>query len=556
MIANEGETINRRYLLNIGDDPSKVLEPIWGYAHLPLVPLEEACKSLHNIISRLEPHIWVALENSKNPSDNLTQDESAAIYLYTMEWDSSDVKPIGSLYRHLNHALKQTDRSNLKPWFKYLKLLLTALAKIPISHHSVIWRGVHRDYSAVYIPGTRVTWWPFSSCTTSLNVLESDLYLGNVGKRTLFSIEPLNGRTIRAHSRFKTEDEIILLPGTYLEVVSCLNPAPDLHIIHLRQSQPPFDLLEPPFEDAVLLPPSVNRNGSNFTIKTDDDLNVKSHPWYKKKKIIVSCAIILMLIIIAIILGVVLGSRKTNHKTFPIAGLTTTRRSPTFNASARIAMAWESNNWNVRNELNTNSQSSNWTSNNVILDAIQGLYMRLTRDSTGNWWCSEVETQQVYSFGSFTVFINASIDQFDPNVVLRIFTKNTVDKTNQIIVEIGSRKQIIPTASNLWYTVYPNVINGTINSEDTRMPTLGGTYTTHRINWTSSLVTFTAEYDHNYSDFPSRRFNFYSTNSSWASFVPKVPAPICISLCTYNGSAPINGKEVEINIRRVFWNKF
>ncbi|CAF4448431.1 unnamed protein product, partial [Adineta steineri] len=102
----------------------------------------------------------------------------------------------------------------------------------------------------------------------------------------------------------------------------------------------------------------------------------------------------------AIILGVVLGSRKTNHKTFPIAGLTTTRRSPTFNASARMAMAWESNNWNVRNELNTNSQFSNWTSNNVILDAIQGLYMRLTRDSTGNWWCSEVETQQVYSFGS------------------------------------------------------------------------------------------------------------------------------------------------------------
>ncbi|CAF4343584.1 unnamed protein product, partial [Adineta steineri] len=149
-------------------------------------------------------------------------------------------------------------------------------------------------------------------------------------------------------------------------------------IFFLRQSQPPFDLLEPPFEDAVLLPPSVNRNGSNFTINTDDDLNVKSQPWYKKKEIIVSCAIILMLIIIAIILGVVLGSRKTNHKTFPIAGLTTTRRSPTFNASARIAMAWESNNWNVRNELNTNSQSSNWTSNNVILDAIQGLYMRLT----------------------------------------------------------------------------------------------------------------------------------------------------------------------------------
>jgi hypothetical protein len=84
-----------------------------------------------------------------------------------------------------------------------------------------------------------------------LNVLESDLYLGSVGTRTLFSIETMNGRTIRAHSHFQVEDEILLLPGTFFDIKSRLNPAPDLYIIHLSQKRPPYDLLEPPFEGMI-----------------------------------------------------------------------------------------------------------------------------------------------------------------------------------------------------------------------------------------------------------------------------------------------------------------
>jgi len=71
-----------------------------------------------------------------------------------------------------------------------------------------------------------VTWWAFLSCTTSLSVLESDLYLGTVGTRTLFSTETINGRTINSHSHFTNEDEIMLLPGSFFEVKSRLNPAP------------------------------------------------------------------------------------------------------------------------------------------------------------------------------------------------------------------------------------------------------------------------------------------------------------------------------------------
>ncbi|CAF4280508.1 unnamed protein product, partial [Rotaria sordida] len=86
-------------------------------------------------------------------------------------------------------------------------------------------------------------------CTTSLKILQSDLYLGTVGTRTLFSIETINGRVIRSHSHFTTEDEILLLPGTFLEVKSQFNPASDLHIIHLKQKIPPDALFQSPFEN-------------------------------------------------------------------------------------------------------------------------------------------------------------------------------------------------------------------------------------------------------------------------------------------------------------------
>ena len=248
MGTDTAEVINQRYLAGISDEPKQILQPITGYVHEPLLPLEEACEPLLPIVPRLVVNIWVAKQNSKQPADGLTQDESAAIRLYTMEWDTDPDEPRGSLYAHLNRTLKQVDRTKLRPWFRYLKLFLTALAKLPLAPRQTVWRGVRKNHSADYPPGSEATWWAFSSCTTSLSVLESDLYLGSVGTRTLFSVEAINGRTVRSHSHFTTEDEILLLPGTFFEVKSRLNPAPDLYIVHLQQKIPPHALLEPPFE--------------------------------------------------------------------------------------------------------------------------------------------------------------------------------------------------------------------------------------------------------------------------------------------------------------------
>ena len=81
-----------------------------------------------------------------------------------------------------------------------------------------------------------------------MGVLENPLYLGDRGARTLFGIETTRGKSIKNHSFYPDEDEILLLPGTNLEVTSQLHPGNRFHIIHLREKRPPFPLLQSPFD--------------------------------------------------------------------------------------------------------------------------------------------------------------------------------------------------------------------------------------------------------------------------------------------------------------------
>jgi hypothetical protein len=65
--------------------------------------------------------------------------------------------------------------------------------------------------------------------------------------RTLFSIECESGRSIRLHTYFKKENEILLLPATQLRVNGRLDSGNGLHIIHLVETVSPFPLLQPPY---------------------------------------------------------------------------------------------------------------------------------------------------------------------------------------------------------------------------------------------------------------------------------------------------------------------
>lgn len=135
----------------------------------------------------------------------------------------------------LNMHLRTPDRTKLKPWFLYLKLILTGLSRLP-SIQRAIYRGVKLDLSAKYPENKEFFWWGFSSCTTSMNVLKSNQFLGKTGTRTLFHIDCTHGKDIRQHSYYGQEEEILLLPATYFKVSSCFEMASEFPLLELHDN--------------------------------------------------------------------------------------------------------------------------------------------------------------------------------------------------------------------------------------------------------------------------------------------------------------------------------
>ncbi|CAF0934545.1 unnamed protein product [Rotaria sordida] len=203
----------------------KRLTSVYGYLAHELLPLQKALEPISSQINQLDRFSKIAKNECHFPSEHgLTRDESAAIFLYTMEWGKN------SLYQVMNRALRAEDRSSLKPWFGYLKLFDTAVQKLPIVRKN-LWRGVATDIAKNFKKGDEFTWWTISSCSTSVNMIKD--FLGS--SSTLFLIEAVNGKDISRYTNYSSESEVILCPGTRLRVISDPLDQPYMHIVHLQE---------------------------------------------------------------------------------------------------------------------------------------------------------------------------------------------------------------------------------------------------------------------------------------------------------------------------------
>ncbi|CAF3839378.1 unnamed protein product [Rotaria sp. Silwood1] len=65
----------------------KRLPPVYGYRSVNFVSIEKVLEPIESHIDQLPYYIKIAKKNCHFPSEHgLTHDESAAIYIYTMEW--------------------------------------------------------------------------------------------------------------------------------------------------------------------------------------------------------------------------------------------------------------------------------------------------------------------------------------------------------------------------------------------------------------------------------------------------------------------------------------
>ncbi|CAF4740183.1 unnamed protein product [Rotaria sp. Silwood1] len=233
-----GDESNGAYRFSdVAGEPIRRLPPLRGYENMPVVSLEEATQSLIPHVPEIEHMVDTILGNNIQSHNGLSADQSASIALYSMEWSPRK----NSFYIILNDMLRNSKREALlPPWFRFLKLFLTALSKLPSTGHRIIYRGVKLDLREHYKKGARIVWWGFSSCTTAVEVLEEEEFFGKNGTRTLFAIECDTGKDIRQHSFYPNEEEILLLPGTEFEVISSADMGNRFSMIQLKEVVPKF----------------------------------------------------------------------------------------------------------------------------------------------------------------------------------------------------------------------------------------------------------------------------------------------------------------------------
>lgn len=207
---------------------TKKLPPVSGYWNEDLVTLEVALKRVESLFSDLPRSIRTAKKHCTFPSPHgLTHDESAAVYLYTMDGDQK------SFYKILNNALRSENRAILRVWFPFLKLFEVAIKKLPSIKGSV-WRGVPEDVSSQFKRDQTFTWWSISSCSQSVNVIQD--FLSANSNSTLFMIEVFKAKDVSSYSYYPNENEVLLTIGTELRVKGDILQHPGgLKIVHLVQ---------------------------------------------------------------------------------------------------------------------------------------------------------------------------------------------------------------------------------------------------------------------------------------------------------------------------------
>ncbi len=218
-------------IADISDEPLGVMGPIQGVMRCMRLSLMDAAAA--SGVEDIDAYALMAIEAgmrlAADDPHGLDADEAGALWLYTTESD---------FYPTLNRLLRTRDRSALKPFFPYLRLMLTARSKLP-KYNSPVWRGVKGvDLRAQYPKDKEVWWWAFTSTTKEMDTLTNPMFLGTSGVRTVFMIEIVHGVDLQRYSAFQgvaSEAEVLLYPGMKFKVVASMEMGGGLFQVHLRE---------------------------------------------------------------------------------------------------------------------------------------------------------------------------------------------------------------------------------------------------------------------------------------------------------------------------------
>jgi hypothetical protein len=192
-----------------------------------------------------------------------------------------------------------------------------------------------------------------------------------------------------------------------------------------------------------------------------------------------------------------------------------------------------------------------WAPGNAAVDS-DGVHLKLTRAS-GHWYSAEIRTTQPVSAGSYSVRLIGRPDLLDANVVLGVFLYDDAagDRGDPCPAELDMESGRFgdPAAANGHFVTYGTGLCGATDVVDFPY-SLGGTYTTHQIDWGPGTVAFRLMHGHRCApDSPEyliaeRRFD--------SSMIPADGGMrLHLNLWAFAGQGPTDAAEVEVVLHDV-----
>eukprot|EP01124_Arcella_intermedia_P007626 TRINITY_DN146_c0_g2_i1.p1 TRINITY_DN146_c0_g2~~TRINITY_DN146_c0_g2_i1.p1 ORF type:complete len:552 (+),score=95.05 TRINITY_DN146_c0_g2_i1:598-2253(+) len=244
--VNESEEIGFLNRMDTRQEKLNHIGPIQNFLNKIPKDLDQALSGLgsnsQKIISWLFAEDLVLNENyfqndDPEPLDRnrLNMHQIAAINLYTREWSDP-------IYSRVNFYLRQENRSALRSYLPYLRLLVSGLSKLP-QEQRTLWRATQGSgiNPSKFKKGRKVFWWGFSSCASSNSIFD-DPYFDAVEEKILFQIESLTAVCIQKYS-VSLSEEYIFLPGSFFEVLE-VETSGSSTFVHLRELQCPLSIFE------------------------------------------------------------------------------------------------------------------------------------------------------------------------------------------------------------------------------------------------------------------------------------------------------------------------
>lgn len=203
--------------------------------------------------------------------------------------------------------------------------------------------------------------------------------------------------------------------------------------------------------------------------------------------------------------------------------------------------------WYVKSSRSRVGPGPNYFSDNpdnVEVDAQGRLHLRITR-SEGRWYCAEVVSERSFGYGTYRFFVDTTVDQLDPLVVLGLFTWSDASPFSHREIDIEVSRWGRADNKNGQFVVQPytrpqNIVRFEIPS--------GLARSTHSFTWDTDKV-FCQSLATSSADGAATRSVIYEH-----TFTNDVPQPgdenARINLWLLAGRPPSNAKNVEIIISK------